>query len=145
MTTLTDLGKGTLVSLPDSLFLRTTATKRDDKRTKSQEEKDKKKTKTESNIRPELRKKSGRRPEAIKTVFHVEPTNISELLNMNHIRLGPQRERRARKRKRKKTSHEKTTRKGGENAGFVALSIETQNCFSDISRTKISQCHVSHA
>lgn len=44
VTTLTDLGKGTLVSLPDSLFLRTTATKRDDKRTKSQEEKDKKKT-----------------------------------------------------------------------------------------------------
>lgn len=92
MATLTDLGKGTLVSLPDSLFLRTTATKRDDKRTKSQEEKDKKETKTESNIRPELGKKSGWRPEAIKTVFHVEPTNISELLNMNHIRLGPQRE-----------------------------------------------------
>lgn len=92
MTTLTDLGKGTLVSLPDSLFLRTTATKRDDKRTRTQEEKDKKERKTESNIRPELGKKSGWRPEAIKTVFHVGPTNISELLNMNHIRLGPQRE-----------------------------------------------------
>lgn len=39
----------------------------------------------------EILSQSGWHPKATKTVLHVEPTNISEVLNMNPIRPGPKR------------------------------------------------------
>ncbi len=39
----------------------------------------------------EILSQSGRRPKATKNVLHVEPTNISEALNMNSIRAGRKR------------------------------------------------------
>lgn len=66
--------------------------KREDKRIKAQkDEKRSRKGNRGSDIKPKLGEKSGWHPKAIKTVLYVEPTNISEILNMNPIRPGPER------------------------------------------------------
>lgn len=53
-------------------------------------------------IKPKLGEKSGWCPKAIKIVLHVEPTNISEVLNMNPIKPGPEKNEQVRREERKK-------------------------------------------
>lgn len=68
---------------------------------------------------------SGRRPKATKTVLHVKPTNISEVLNMNPTKPG---EKGASKRKIKRWKEkEKVKSKWAE-----LLSIATPKCFSNM-------------
>lgn len=50
-------------------------------------------------LKPKL---GGWRPKATKTVLHVEPTNISEVLNMNPIRPGPERKEQVKGEERKR-------------------------------------------
>lgn len=45
---------------------------------------------------------NGWRPKAIKIVLHVEPTNISEVLNMDPTRPGPEKKGQMKEEERKK-------------------------------------------
>ncbi len=93
------MGKETLISLSVLLLLHTTDM-----------EKEEAEGERGRDIKPKLGGKSGWWPKATKTVLHVEPTNISEVLNMNPIRPGP-----VRKGKEKKEM--KRERKGEEKVG----------------------------
>lgn len=76
--------------------------RKDDERMKALTEKRQRREERGRDIKPELGEKSGWRPKAIKTVLHVEPTNISEVLNMNPIRPGPEQEKGGRKKQEMK-------------------------------------------
>lgn len=78
---------------------------------------------------------SGWRPKATETVLHVEPTNISEVLNMKRIRPGPERKEQV----KRKIQRWKEKEKGKERVGRVPLSIATRECYWNESKTSTRQ------